>query len=250
MLLLCVAGMELPLWAESPPERSPASLLAEGDPSHLALLHGGQGLPLQMAGASQQTHGRVVRLQPGQGHDLVYSLLLAVVYGQDPVLGRLVKKPGYISGLLLAAAVGVYGISLADGIYVYNIGRHHLVPSSFNAARERIMLPAELTIINSGLSIGSLAIASVWAGYYVTQIKKRKKFLKQQVDEVFRRLDQGATDSEIHDQLIGLLKNEVSAAEFLRLWHLLHPAPEDEIAPLMLESPAQALKRRGEPLLE
>jgi hypothetical protein len=208
-------------------------------------------LPPDVSLTPPATHGHriqaktaQVNLQPGLGHDFIYHLLLRVVYEHDRELNKLTKKLEASRPVLLLAFMAVYGLALSSIIYTRYHLNHGIIAASSEELKRRVEVPVNLNLVSTSIGMSALSLGTAFNGIVGRKISARKKYLSAQVNEVIRRLASGAKDDQVRDLLASLLDNEEASAEFLRLWHNSHPPPQEELAPLNLPSPTQAMQRQ------
>lgn len=155
---------------------------------------------------------------------LLGRLLLAMAYVQDPVLGKLVKKQKYIGPFVLAEVLGVYGLTLGDGIWAAHLGVTDPIPTTVKEVKRRIAIPSNITIIVGGVSLATLGIVLWWQTRYGKKIKARQALIQAHVENILQQLSQGAADDDVRVELVSLVGKDASE-EFLQLWRSAHVAP-------------------------
>lgn len=238
VLSLMAAAIPFPAWAAANPQGSARpAFSASVDESHqpgALIAQINNDLPSLFAiDKSHITGVAHESALPGDKpeHEVMRHLLVVLAYSKDPILCKLLKKKDYANVMLLAGTLGVFGVTMADHIYVeheiYN--NRLLIPKTFESVKIRQLTVANLTVIYDSITVATALLVTSWNLYYASKIKKRKKQIDAQIDRVIDDLNHGANNVYARNSLMALLKNDEAVTEYLNIWHYAHTgAPPTE----------------------
>jgi len=245
------SSLNVPVQAEIlPGQLTPVSLSdyaapQQQPPGSEVIAQQGSSLPAAIPGTQSKITGitrQALRLSPQPHHTLMRTMLLVMAYEQDPELLKMIKKQGYANPAILAVVLGVYGLTLAEGIYIADGAYTRPAVGGYHAIKNRQAVTGNITTIIGGLGLGSTLAIVAWIAHYNKKISKRKQVIRNQVDAILTQLSAGAGDQQVHAPLLALLKDEESVAEFLSLWRSAHqkstsadvpdaPRPDGQLSP-------------------
>lgn len=217
-------------------EKSVSTVTTPSD-NNLLAHHGGDGVTgaVAIAGAPSVAAGMLSAHASKRSYsDSMWgNILLNMAFARDEELQRLSKRLGQINSVTMLSLVGVSGLSLAQGIYGFNHQAEpqsiDVIPAHHPGGHDHVHIPAEktdrvpstLSIVGSGVTIGMLGLRAMFGKAYTIKIVNRQVAIRDSVDSILDRLDQGIATSSVQSELVKLV-GERASSEFLMLWRVVH----------------------------
>lgn len=162
------------------------------------------------------------------------NMLLNMAFARDEELQHFGRRLGQINALTMMTVMGVSGLGLAQNIYAHNHTSEpvtvDVTPAHHPGGEDHVHIPGEkpnkipttMGIIGSGVTLGALGVRAVAGKAYTTKIVNRQTKIRDHVDSILDRLEQGVPGEAVQGELVSLVGQRASS-EFLLLWKAVHP---------------------------